>query len=94
LVAIYAHWKFKSNFAILTLIPSAFFAVAAFFTPQILSPLNQHWFSFGLMLGNIISPIVLGIIFFLLITPIALVTQFFGRDELNMKKALDGRLSF
>lgn len=86
MVATYANWKFKSDFAIFALIPSALFAVVAFWAPQILSPLNRLWFNFGLMLGKIISPIVLGIIFFVLITPIALVTRFFGRDELKMKK--------
>ena len=86
LVATYAHWKFKSHFAIFALIPSAFFAIAAFLAPQILSPLNRLWFSLGLLLGKIISPIVLGLIFFVLITPVSLVTRLFGRDELKMKK--------
>ena len=86
LVATYAHLKFKSDFAIFALIPSAFFAVAAFLAPQILSPLNRLWFSLGLLLGKIISPIVLGLIFFVLITPVSLVTRLFGRDELKMKK--------
>ena len=86
LVATYAYWKFNSDLAIFALIPIAFFAVAAFLAPQILSPLNRLWFNLGLLLGRIISPIVLGIIFFVLITPISLLTRFFGRDELKMKK--------
>ena len=86
LVSTYAYWKFKSDLAFFVLIPSAFFAVAAFLAPNILNPLNRLWFSLGLLLGKIISPIVLGIIFFVLITPISLLTRFFGRDELKMKK--------
>lgn len=86
LVAICAHWKFKSDFAIFALIPSTFFAVAAFLAPQILSPLNRLWFGLGLLLGKIVSPIVLGLIFFVLITPVSFVTRLFGRDELKIKK--------
>ena len=86
MVATYAHWKFKSDFAIFALIPSALFVLVAFWAPQILSPLNRLWFSLGLLLGKIVSPIVLGLIFFLLITPVSLVTRLFGRDELKIKK--------
>ena len=86
LVAICAHWKFKSDFEIFALIPSTFFAVAAFLAPQILSPLNRLWFGLGLLLGKIVSPIVLGLIFFVLITPVSFVTRLFGRDELKIKK--------
>jgi hypothetical protein len=86
LASTYAYWKFKSDLAFFVLIPSAFFALAAFLAPKILNPLNRLWFSLGLLFGKIISPIVLGIIFFVLITPISLLTRFFGRDELKMKK--------
>ena len=41
---------------------------------------------FGLYLGIIISPVILGLIYFILITPIAIATRLFGRDELNLKK--------
>jgi hypothetical protein len=86
LVAIYVYWRFKNNSAIFALILSTFFAVAAFLAPQLLNPLNCLWYGFGLLLGKIMSPIVLGIIFFVLITPISLVTRLFGRDEMKMKK--------
>jgi hypothetical protein len=39
-----------------------------------------------MLLGKIVSPIVLGLIFFVLITPAALITRLFGRDELKIKK--------
>jgi hypothetical protein len=54
--------------------------------PKLLTPANSIWFSLGLLLGKIISPIVLGLMFFILITPVSLVTRLFGRDELKMKK--------
>ena len=50
-----------------------------------LFPLNKLWMHFGLILGKIVSPIVLGVIFFGLFTPIALVMRIVGRDELGLK---------
>ena len=52
---------------------------------DILLPLNKLWMRFGLLLGIIIIPIVLGIIFFGLFTPIAFVMRLSGRDELRLK---------
>jgi hypothetical protein len=52
---------------------------------DLLLPLNKLWMHFGLLLGKIVSPIVLGVIFFGLFTPIALVMRIAGRDELRLK---------
>lgn len=60
--------------------------IVAFVAPKLLSPFNRVWFALGLLLGKIVSPIVLGVIFFLLITPVAFITRVFGRDELKLKK--------
>lgn len=54
--------------------------------PAWLAPVNRAWFLLGILLGRIISPIVMGIVFFLLITPVAVVTRSFGRDELRLKR--------
>jgi hypothetical protein len=54
---------------------------------DILLPLNKLWMRFGLLLGMIVSPIVLGIIFFGLVTPYGVVMRVFGRDELRLKFA-------
>ena len=54
------------------------------FNANILLPFNKLWMRFGLLLGKIISPIVMGIIFFGLFTPISLITRVFGRDELHL----------
>jgi hypothetical protein len=56
------------------------------FFPSLLSPLNKSWMLFGHLLGKIISPIVLGAIFFLIITPVALISLVLGRDELRLKR--------
>lgn len=57
------------------------------FSPDKLLPFNKAWMRFGLLLGMVISPIVLGIIFFVLITPVAFVIRLAGRDELRLKMA-------
>jgi len=68
-----------------------FFALAillffiSIFKASILLPLNKLWMRFGILLGSIISPIVLGLIFFVLITPYGLIMRLFGRDELRLK---------
>lgn len=76
-------WLFYFSFLL-----TIFFMVITFLDHQILTRLNQLWFSFGKLLGKIISPLVLGGIFFLLITPIAIAGKIFGRDILKIKKPL------
>jgi len=53
---------------------------------KILTPLNKIWFKFGLFLGRIVSPIVLSIIFFFVVTPISFVMRILGKDILNLKR--------
>jgi hypothetical protein len=61
-----------------------FFAVTVV-KADLLLPLNKLWMRFGLLLGMIVSPIVLGLIFFGLFTPIAFLMRLNGRDELRIK---------
>lgn len=61
------------------------FLVITLVKDDILLPLNKLWMRFGLLLGMIVSPIVLGIIFFGLFTPIATLMRLGGRDELRLK---------
>ena len=68
-----------------SLLISVIFLVLGLFNSKILTPLNKIWFKFGLFLGNIISPFVMGIIFFLVVTPISLLLKIFGKDVLNLK---------
>jgi hypothetical protein len=85
-VAAYAYWRGWSAVSLVTLMAAILFAAATLLSPQSLAPLNRLWYGLGMLLGKIISPIVLGLIFFVLITPVSLVTRLFGRDELRMKK--------
>ena len=50
-----------------------------------LRPANLAWYKISILLSKVVNPVVLGIIFFVLITPVALITRFAGRDELQLK---------
>ena len=68
-----------------SLIISLIFFILGFLNSRILTPLNKIWFKFGILLGRIISPFVMGIIFFLVVTPIGLLMRIFKKDLLNLK---------
>ena len=69
-----------------SIIISFVFLILGILNSKILSPLNKLWFKFGLFLGSIISPIIMGFIFFLVVTPISLLMRIIGKDVLNLKK--------
>jgi len=52
----------------------------------LLTPLNKIWIKFGIFLGNFVAPIVMGIIFFLVVTPTSIIMKILGKDLLNLKK--------
>ena len=64
---------------------SLIFLVLGLLNSKILTPLNKLWFKFGIFLSKIISPLIMGIIFFLVVTPIGLIMRIFGKDVLNLK---------
>mgnify|MGYP001448429379 FL=1 len=68
-----------------SLFVSFIFLVLGLMNSKILSPLNVLWFKFGILLGKIVSPVVMGIIFFLVVTPISIILKIFGKDVLNLK---------
>lgn len=70
----------------ITLFCSLFFFSSAIFKPSILSPLKKIWVQFGETISRVTNPLILGIIYFFLITPFALVGRLFGRDPLRLKK--------
>lgn len=62
------------------------FALLALFRPAWLAPLNRAWMKLADLLGKLVSPLVLGVIFFVLITPYALIARLSGRDPLRLKR--------
>mgnify|MGYP001464439047 FL=1 len=68
-----------------SIIISLIFLVLGLLNSKILAPLNKLWFKFGIFLGKIISPLIMGIIFFLVVTPIGILMRLLGKDLLNLK---------
>ena len=68
-----------------SLLISLIFLILGILNSRILTSLNIIWFKFGLFLGKIFAPLIMGIIFFLIVTPIGLIMKFFKKDLLNLK---------
>ena len=73
------------NLRIWSIIVAAIFLILGLSNSKILTPLNIIWFKFGIFLGKVISPVIMGIIFFLVVTPIGLIMKILGKDLLNLK---------
>ena len=84
LIAIYPLIN-KEELRIWSLIIAIIFLVLGLINSKILNPLNKLWFKFGILLGRIVSPIIMGVIFFLVVTPIGLLMRIIGKDILNLK---------
>ena len=65
---------------------SIVFLTLGLLNSKILSPLNKIWFKFGILLGNVVSPIIMGVVFFLIVTPISIIMKLLGKNFLNLKK--------
>ena len=63
---------------------SAVFACLALVWPAVLAPLNRIWFRFGMLLHKIVNPVILGLMFFIIITPLAAVIRLFGGKLLSL----------
>ena len=61
------------------------FLILGLINSKVLTPLNKLWFKFGLLLGKIVSPLIMGIIFFFVVTPTAFIMRIIGKDLLNLK---------
>jgi len=68
-----------------SLVIATIFLILGLINSRALTPLNKLWFKFGLLLGRIVSPIIMGLIFFLVVTPIAFMMRIIGKDLLNLK---------
>ena len=70
-----------------SLIVSIIFLTLGLINSKLLLPLNKIWFKFGIFLGNFIAPIVMGVIYFFVVTPTGLIMKMLGKDLLNLKKS-------
>ena len=85
---IIAIWPLLNGYEIRywSLIISIVFLLLGILNSKILTPLNKIWFKIGILLGNVISPIIMSIIFFLVVTPTSFIMKILGKDLLNLKK--------
>ena len=85
---IIAIWPLLNGYGIRywSLIISIVFLILGILNSKILTPLNKIWFKIGILLGNVISPIVMSIIFFLVVTPTSFIMKILRKDLLNLKK--------
>ena len=84
LIATYPLLK-GNDVRIWSLLVSFGFLILGLINSKILSPLNKLWFKFGIILGKIISPLIMGIIFFVVVTPIGIAMRVLKKDLLNLK---------
>ena len=85
---IIALWPLKSGeeFRLWSLVLSIIFFILGIFNSKLLTPLNKLWFKFGIFLGAIISPIIMGIVYFLVVTPTGVFMRLLGKDLLKTSK--------
>ena len=84
LIAIYP-FIHNQELRVWSLVIATIFLILGLINSRALTPLNKLWFKFGLLLGRIVSPIIMGLIFFLVVTPIAFMMRIIGKDLLNLK---------
>ena len=76
----------NGNIRLWAIIVSIIVLILGLLNSKILSPLNKIWFKFGILLGKFISPIVMGFVFFVVVTPTSLMMRIFGQNLLSLKK--------
>ncbi len=75
----------NENLRLWSLVISLIFLILGLLNSKILTPFNKLWMNFGLLLGKFISPVIMSIIFFLVVTPIGVIMKFLKKDLLNLK---------
>ena len=85
---IVALWPLKNaeDIRLWSLVLSIIFFILGIFNSKLLTPLNKLWFKFGIFLGAIISPIIMGIVYFLVVTPTGVFMRLLGKDLLKTSK--------
>ena len=84
LISLYPLLK-SGDIRVWSLVVSFIFLILGIFNSKILSPFNKLWFKFGLLLGKFVSPLIMMIIFFFVVTPIGILMRLFRKDILNLK---------
>ena len=85
--ALIAFWPFLSGekIRLWAILISFIFLILGVLNSQLLTPLKKIWIKIGIILGKIIAPLVMALIYFIIITPISIIIKISGKDILNMK---------
>ena len=80
-------WPLKNgdNLNLYFSVTSLIFLILGLLNSKLLSPLNKIWIKFGEILGVIIAPIIMALVYFVILTPVSLVVRVFGKDILDLK---------
>ena len=84
IIAIYPFLN-QGELRLWSLIVSIIFLILGLLNSKLLLPLNKIWFKFGILLGKIVSRLVMGLIFFFVVTPIGILMRILKKDLLNLK---------
>ena len=76
---------YQGDIRLWSLIISIFFLILGILKSRILTPFNIIWFKFGILLAKVVSPVIMAVIFFLVVTPIGLLMRLIRKDLLNLK---------
>jgi len=88
LFLIVALWplKYEEDIRLWSLVISIIFFILGVINSKLLTPLNKLWFKFGILLGLIVTPIIMGIVYFVVVTPTGVLMRLLGKDLLRMSK--------
>ena len=88
LFLIVALWplKYEEDIRLWSLVISIIFFILGVINSKLLTPLNKLWFQFGILLGSIVSPIIMGIVYFTVVTPTGVLMRLLGKDLLKTSK--------
>ena len=88
LFLIVALWplKYEEDIRLWSLVISIIFFILGVINSKLLTPLNKLWFKFGILLGSIVSPIIMGIVYFAVVTPTGVLMRLLGKDLLKRVK--------
>ena len=78
--------KYEEDIRLWSLVISIIFFILGVINSKLLTPLNKLWFKFGILLGSIVSPIIMGIVYFAVVTPTGVLMRLLGKDLLRMSK--------
>ena len=84
--ALYSFFILQSNLFWYLITISFLFAAISYSYPRVFYPVNWLWYYFGIILGKLFSPIIISLLFYIIVSPIAIVVRTTGRDELKIKK--------